>query len=149
MYDYNSSSSNSSRISTDAMELLLEGLIMKQNRSSTYQTYLRIWRQFNKFVISLDRKPNTWEERATLYVCHMIQKGMQSSSIKSYMSAIKRTLVDDGYAWKDEKILLTALTKACKLVNDRVYTRLPITCGLLELLLFELERQFSKQYYLM
>ena len=131
------------------MELLLERLLRQQNRKSTCKTYLRIWRQFNKFIISLDRKPGTWEDRATLFVCHMVDKGMQSSSIKSYISAIKKILIDDGYEWKDEKILLTALTKACKLINDRVITRLPIKCGLLELILFELQRYLDKQHYLL
>ena len=34
-------------------------------------------------------------------------------------------------------------TRACKLVNDRVHTRLEIQCGLLELILFEIHRFFS------
>ena len=67
---------------------------------------------------------------------------MQSSTVKSYVSAIKRILIDDGYEWNDNKILLNALTKACRLINDRVQTRLPIHCGLLELLLFEIHRHF-------
>ena len=131
------------------MEFLLEKLLRNQNRESTNETYLRIWRQFNKFVISLDRKPNNWEDRTSLYVCHMVYKGMQSSSIKSYVSAIKRILVDDGYDWKDEKLQLTALTKACRPINDRVRTRLPINCSLLELILFEFQRILDQQGYLL
>ena len=74
---------------------------------------------------------------------------MHSSSIKSYISAIKRILIDDGYEWRDKKVYLTALTKACKLVNDGVKTRLPITCGLLELILFEFQRILDRQEYLL
>ena len=103
-----------------------------------------MWRQFNKFVIRLDRKPNSWEERTALFIAYSIEKGMQSASVKSYISAIKRTLIDDGYPWDDTKVLLTSLTRACKYVNDKVFTRLPIQCGLLELLLFAMERKFVK-----
>ena len=94
-------------------------------------------------MISLDQKPDLWEDRATLFVGYLIEKGVQSSTVKSYVSAIKRILVDDGYEWKDEKILLSSLTRACRIVNNKVFLRLPIQCSLLELILFEVERQFT------
>ena len=52
-----SSSSKSSRISTSHMENIVEKLLMKQHRDSTAKNYLSIWRQFNVFIVSLDRKP--------------------------------------------------------------------------------------------
>ena len=47
-------------------------------------------------------------------------------------------------------MLLGSLTKACKLINDKVHTRLPIQCGLLELILFEIQRVYGSagQHYL-
>ena len=62
--------------------------------------------------------------------------------VRSYISAIKQTLIDDGYAWNDNIMLLSSLTRACKLVNDRVKPRFPISYSLLELILFELSRIF-------
>ena len=112
------------------------------------QNYLSIWRQFNKFLINLDIKPNSWEDRVTLFIGFKIDNGMQSSTVKSYVSAIKKILVDDGYPWNDQKVLLGSLTKASRLINDRAHTRLPIQCSLLELILFEVQRKFSTQYYL-
>ena len=135
-----SDTSNTSRISTKAMESLIEKLKTQQTRKSTAKTYLCIWRKFNQFIIRLDVKPKTWEDRASLFLANMVQEGKQSASIRSYLSAIKRTLIDDGYCWDDNKILLNTLTKACRIINDRVYTRLPIQCGLFELILFELQR---------
>ena len=122
----------------------------QQNRDSTSKTYLRIWRQFNKFVINLDVKPASWEERLMLYVTYMVDTGMQSATIKTYISAIKRVLSDDGYKLNSNQAALHALTRTCKLVNDKVKTRLPITCGLLELNPFELQRYFvnTSQWYL-
>ena len=108
------------------------------------QNYLRVWRQFNKFVISLDVKPKTWEDRVTLFIAYKIENGMQSNTVKSYVSAIKRLLIDDGYPWDDQKVLLGSLTKACKLINDKVHTRLPIQCSLLEMILFEIQRLYGQ-----
>ena len=125
------------------MEQLVQRLLNQKNRSSTVKTYLNIWRQFNNFVISLDVAPHSWEARTTLYIAYLIDNGKQSASIKSYVSAIKKLLVIDGYKWKDEEVLLNSLTKAWRLLNDRVKTRLPIQCGFLEIILFEVERYFS------
>ena len=73
----------------------------------------------------------------------MIDSGMQSSSIKSYISGIKSMLGDDGYTLDITKLKLTSLTKACRLTCDRVKTRLPINKSLLEIILFEVGRIFD------
>ena len=143
------SSSNSSRISTREIQLVIDRLRGQSNRKSTTKNYLSIWRQFNRFVIKLDVKPRTWEDRVVLFIGYKIDQGIQSSTIRCYVSAIKRLLIDDGYPWDDQKAILSSMIKACKLVNDRVHTRLPIQCGLLELILFDLERKFSQQPYLL
>ena len=139
-------SSEASKLSTASIQGIIEKLKSRQNRSSTMKTYLSVWRQFNKFVIRLDVKPNSWEERASLFAAHIVDRGMQSQTVKSYMSAIKKTLITDGYNWEDNNVLLTTLTRACKLINDKVRTRLPIRCPLLELILFEIQRKFNQKY---
>ena len=138
-----SKSSEASSISTRHMKNIMNNLLTKQYRSSTYRTYICVWRQFNKFVISLDIKAKTWEERLILYVTYMVDSGMQSSTVKSYISAIKRILADDGYILDHKLVMVHSLTRACRLINDKVWTRLPISCNLLELILFELHRYFS------
>ena len=130
------------------MERIVSNLMAKQHRSSTATNYLSIWRQFNKFILKLDVRSKLWEDRATLFIGYLINNGNQSNTVKSYISAIKHTLVADGYAWNDNLVLVRSLSKACKIINDRVMTRLPIHCGLLEMILFEVDRHFSKQLYL-
>ena len=146
----NYSSSGSSIILAHSLQLIINKLLGQANRSSTCRSYLNIWRQFNRFVINLDVKPHAWEDRVTLFIGYKIDQGMQSSTVKFYVSAIKRILVDDGYDWNDQKVLVESLTRACRIINDRVCTRLPIQCGLLEMILFELQRMFNQggQYYL-
>ena len=143
-------SDTSSRISSVDMERIVNRLMMTQHRDSTAKTYLSVWRQFNKFIIELDVKPTLWEDRTTLFIGYLIDKGMQSSSVKSYVSAIKKTLIMDNYEWDDNLVLVRSLAKACQIINDSVRTRLPIHCGLLEMILFEVQRHFSShnQVYL-
>ena len=130
------------------MNLILEKLKYCKNRESTTGNYLNIWRVFNKFIIRLDRKPDAWEDRVSLFCAYLINNGRQSATVKSYVSAIKCILTTDGYSWDDSKILLTTLVRSCRMINDRVKTRLPIRIGLLEILLHELEIIFSNQLYL-
>ena len=126
------------------MQLILERLKCQNNRKATRDNYLGVWRCFNKFLLRLDSEPPvSWEERTSLFVAYVVENGLQSTSVRSYVSAIKKTLVDDDYHWDDSKILLTSLTKACKLLNDRVKIRLPIHCGLLEMILFQIQRKFG------
>ena len=118
------------------------------NRKRTQENYLGIWRNFNDFLIRLDTKPNLWEERTALFLTYMIDNEAKSSTIKSYKSAIKSILVNDNYEWNESKILLSCLTRACRIKNDIVRTKLPIQKGLMELILFEIERIYINQPYL-
>ena len=138
-----SSTSDSTKLSTKSLQLLRDGLTSNNHRKSTRNNYHAVWRKFNEFVIQLDHIPRQWEERVSLYCTYLIKiKGLQSSTVKSYVSAIKDKLVSDGYAWCDEAVLLSSLTKACKLENDELMDRLPIQKGLLEMVTFEMERSY-------
>ena len=141
-------SSDSGRISVKTIENIIEQFKTKQCRETTAKNYTRIWRIFNKFLVKLDSMPKDWEDRTSLFIAHMVNEGLQSTTIKCYVSAIKKTLVLDGYDWNDNRVLLGTLTRACKLVNDTIKTRLPIHCSLLELILFEFQRDYASQPYL-
>ena len=138
------SSSHSSKIFTKYISHVLEKLKNKQTRDSTTNNYLSIWRNLNKFLLNLDSKSlGSWEEKTALFGAYLVDNGIQSSTLKSYFSAIKHVLKLDGYNWDDNKVLLSSLVRGCSLVNDRVKTRLPIQKGLLEMLLFEIERKYN------
>ena len=113
------------------------------------KNYLSIWRHFNRFIMRLDYIPRSWEKRTALFCAHLIEENsIQSSTLHSYISAIKHIVKMDGYAWKDERVWLDMLVRSCKLINDCLNPWLPIQFGMLELLLFELERVMRKQPYL-
>ena len=116
---------------------------------TTRYTYHKVWTKFNEFVIKLDFIPEAWEEKVTLYCTYLTHcKQLQSNTIRSYVSAIKTTLVNDGYAWNDKLLILSTFVRACKLKHDRVLTRFPIQIGLLELLVLQMETRFETQAYL-
>ena len=131
------------------MHAIVERLRNEGNRSSTRMNYYAIWKKFNQFVIKLDVKPDSWEERLVLFVGYLIQSKRKSNTIKSYISAIRSVLREDGEVLCENKFLLTSLTRACKYVNDHVRTRLPIRKPLLNLILGSLCDVFkTEQPYL-
>ena len=79
----------------------------------------------------------------------LTQAGLQSSTIRSYVSAIKASLRLIDYEWDVSNAEIISLTRACKLKNDVFKARLPIRLKLLHLLVFELERLYNAQFYLM
>ena len=83
-----------------------------------------------------------------MFCAYLIDTGKQSSTVKSYMSAIKAVLRDDGYTWNQDIVELSALTRACRLVNDHGMCRFAIKIGLLEILLFEVQHAYHQQPYL-
>ena len=131
------------------MQLIIEKLKCSRTRQSTKDNYLGIWQQFNKFMRRLDIIPEKWEDQAILFCAHLVEQGLQSSSIKSYLSAIKGVLRDDNYDWNEDKLLILMMTRACCITNDRLCVRLPIGRSLLEVVLFELGRIFKDQPYLL
>ena len=143
-----SSSLKTGRISSGRMEEILQQLKLKTTRSSTTANYYRIWQSFNKFIVRLDSIPGNWENRVMLYVAYLIDTGHQSSSVKSYLSGIKKILSFIDYELSCDQVILASLTKACKLQNDCLKIRRPIRTKLLEQLLFEIQRKFKNQYYL-
>ena len=64
------------------------------------------------------------------------------------MSALRTVLKDDKLDIEDNQFLISSLTKACRLINDKVHTRLPIHKGVLTLLLKDIAQYYLKQPYL-
>ena len=143
-----SSGSDTSRLSAAHIYNVIERLKMKKNCDTTNRNYLGIWRHFNRFLIRLDYVPGSWEQRTILFRAHLIEQGLQSATIRSYISAIKSVVQDDDYEWDDNQILLTTLTRACKMTNDVVFIRRPIRRNVLEAILFEVDRVVPGQPYL-
>ena len=68
--------------------------------------------------------------------------------VKSYISAIGAVLKNDGVKLQEDTCLLNSLTKACRLQNDIIMTRLPIYRDLLKVLLKYTTNRFAAQPYL-
>ena len=142
--------STSSTISTNDMDRIMTRLKSMRHRDSTRKNYYSIWKAFNKFYLRLDRKPDSWELRLNYFVTYLVDTNKQSSTVKSYISAVKAVLREDGYILDQDQFVLNALTRACKLNNDATRTRLPIHKGLLNIILEQTSKRFEKanQHYL-
>ena len=122
--------SDDSRLSTSYLANVLEELKTQGHQSSTKKMYYGVWKNFNKFLIKLDWMPPEWEIRVGLFCAHLIRvRKLQSATIKTYVSAIKAVLAEDGYIWNKNRLLLNAVTRGCKMENDHVTDRRPHTIG--------------------
>ena len=135
-----SSTSSGSSISTVAIQRIVEKLKSQRCRDSTRETYHRIWRIFSDFYLRLDDKPISWEERITLFTGYLIDTEHKSSTIKTYISALKGVLAEEGYKLETNDFTLSALTHACRIRNDTIIHRLPIHKSLLKLIINEVQK---------
>ena len=145
------SSSTSTTILTDAIEKLVERLKLERFRDSTRENYYKVWKNFNAFYIKLDKKPDTWEDKVILYIGYLIEQERSSQTLRSYLSAIRAVLIDDKYELKENKFLLSALTKACSRKCDKLITRMPIRKKMLQMILNSVIEHFkveNNQMYL-
>ena len=119
-----------------------------RHRDSTKVNYYGIWKNFNQFFIKLDCKPNTWEDRIVLYAAYLIQNHKKSTTVKSYVSAIKAVLFNGGIEITEDSTLLTSLTRACHLNKDRISPHLMICKGLVGRVVQQIKFKFQSQPYL-
>ena len=127
-------------ISTIEIEHIVERLKSQCFRDSTRAMYHKIWNRFSKFFIRLDDKPTSWENRIILFIGYLIEEcKLQSSTIRSYISALKAVLAEDKVKLKQDDFVINSLTRACRLKNDRIVTRLPIHKNFLHLILKKLD----------
>ena len=136
-------SSTSSQLSSLDLQNIVDKLKLQRHRDSTRKNYYNIWKVFCKFLIRLDYHPDNWADRLTLFVGHLINQKRQSATVKSYISAIKSILKDDDIEINHNQFLLSSLTRACKLQNDQICTRLPIQKGMLSLIIEQIIYYYS------
>ena len=137
-------SSTSSRLSTAEIQAIVDRLRLQKHRSSTQKNYYTVWKLFAQFCLRLDVKPKYWEDRIVLFIGHLIHNKKQSSTVKSYLSAIRAVLQDDGIRLNEDLFLISSLTKACKYTNDRIRTRLPLQKSMLKAVLKLVETHFNQ-----
>ena len=130
----------------------MEQLKLQRHRNSTQRNYYSVWKTFNKFYIKLDKKPVDCETRIVLFVAHLVTDNKKSTTIRSYLSAIKAILADHlNIRLNQDQYLINSLTRACKLKNDSYRVRLPVQKDLLQIMLKKIQQHFlaEGQIYLM
>ena len=105
---------------------IVDNLKSQRFRDCTRCTYYRIWKIFGRSYLRLDVKPPTWEERIVLFAAFLIDNKLKSATVRSYLSALRSMLAEDGFELNKNLFLIGSLTRACKLKNDRLTVRFPI-----------------------
>ena len=100
------SGSDCRKMSVAHIELIFEHLQANQTRKSTQKNYHCIWKLFNKFLLQLDNIPISWEQRISLFGVYLVERGSQSSTLRSYVAAIKSILCTDKIKLDADKIML-------------------------------------------
>lgn len=59
---------------------------------ATKEAYHAVWRNFNHFLLCFDDFPTSWEDKMVLYATFLADIGSASSTVASYMSAIRYVL---------------------------------------------------------
>ena len=139
------SSLTKSSISTIAIRDIIWKLKNEKYRDSTKKNYYRIWKLFNNFFVRLDVKPFHWEEHITLFAAYLINERKQSTTVRSYISAIHAVLADNDIEINENIYLLNSLTKVCRLNYDSVNIHHPICKGTLNIILKAVQFMFDKQ----
>ena len=83
-----------------------------------------------------------------LFVGFLVDNKCKSTTIKSYISAIKAVLLENNVSINEDWFLLSALTRTCKIRNNCIFTRLPIQKDLLRVILDTVQKSDSDQPYL-
>ena len=140
------SSSRDSTLSAEYLTEVVERLKRHKHRSTTRRTYHEAWCNFNDFLIRLDKWPNSWEDRIALFIADLMGEdgdGHPSTTIATYVSAIRDVLKSDGVEIEEHSVVLSSLLRACR-VNNKSETslRLPIRCTLLHMIIDEIENRF-------
>ena len=128
-------SSTSSQVSTDYLEQTIECLKNKTLDDSSKEMYYAVWCTFNKFFIKLDRKPDNWEDWLALFLAYLLDNRTRKATIKSYTSALKSILRDDGINIDKNSVKLVTLLKASNYIETEERTWLSIHLGMKRVLL--------------
>lgn len=92
--------------------------------------------------------PEKLEDQLAIYVAYRAELGDQPGTVSSYLSGIKRMLLQDGVEINTRTTKLRAMIKACKYKNRQVRNRFPISEHLLGKVIKNIRNIFHDQPYL-
>ena len=116
-----SSKSSNYSIATRKVQAIVKKLSRQRFRDSTRETYYRVWKLFNLFFIRLDNKPRNWEERLILFTGFLVNKQLQLSTVKSYISTIRAVFKEMKIKVNEDTFLIN--TYFTKNENNQLYIR--------------------------
>lgn len=143
------SSSSDSKIDLGYFKrVVVERNSQKGVSSPSKEGYHSIFRNFLEFLDLFNTLPERWEEKMVLYASFLADNVYEEPTIRSYMSAIRYQLQQDGVRLDEDKILLESIIRSSRYKNKEKRQRLGISEQMLHRLLDQVEEQFNSQPYL-
>ncbi len=115
--------------------------------SSTRAGYIKAYRMFIEYVQRLDPIPTRWETAIEVYRGHLIERGLQSSTIASYIAGIRSRLQLDGVVLHENEYAMKQMHRAAK-KRDVQRIRKPVSFTLLSQALDRLQFVIDDKYEL-
>ena len=123
-----------------------ERLRLEQHKPTTCHTYHDVWVNLNDFLIKLDKRPDSWDDRLALFMAELREENKPGTTVSSYVLAVRVVLKSNGIEMKENIILLSLLIRSCK-VNNKSETslRLMTQRALLNLMIDKIEHRFISE----
>lgn len=131
------------KISLAMFNRVVEKITNDDVTQATKKAYHAVWRCFNRFLLAFDDLPTSWEDKMVLYASFLADVGSASSTVASYMSAIRYMLRHDGIEINNKSCRLSSIIRACKLRNDVVSVKRPLRAGMLKLILDKVNYRYQ------
>ena len=96
------------------LQLITDNLRRQKIRKESRKTYRYGWCNFNKFLINLDCRPDSWDEKVTLFAAQLIEEKRMGQTVRSYVSAVRTILKEDGVKLIHNYPPLTSLQQSTK-----------------------------------
>lgn len=116
--------------------------------SPSKRAYHAIFDNFLDFLDLFNTLTDRWEEKMVLYATFLADNIYGEDTIRSYMSAIRYQLQQDGVHLNEDRILLESIVRSTRYKNRQKRQRLGISEYMLHKLLDQVDLSFSGQPYL-
>lgn len=120
----------------------------KRVAPSSKTSYHGIFDNFLDFLDLFNTLPDRWEDKIVLYVSFLADNIYEEQTIKSYLSAIRHELKQDGVRLDEDKFLLESIIRSSRFKNREKRERLGISEQMLHRILDQVDLTFDQQPYL-
>lgn len=143
------SSSSDSKIDLEYFtRVIVERNMQKDVGPASKDSYHGIFRNFIDFLNIFNTVPERWEDKIVLYTTFLADNIYEEATIRSYLSAIRHELKQDGVILHEDRCKLEAIIRSSRYKNKGKRDRQGISQQMLHHLLDQVDYKYHDQQYL-